>query len=221
MTRRIRALCALAVLGLLGGCATTRSYTTLSVPQTDSTIASSSGTVIVIDDVTDQRQFQADPGDPSIPSLKPGEQYRLDAEQRKAAIGRKRGGFGKAMGDYMLDGGQTVETLTRDLVTTTLRSMGYKVVAQPGADESAEHLSVAIDQFWEWFTPGFWTATLEAKLKTRLVFSGPAGNRTIQVAGYGRNQIQTGREANWQLTYNRAFTDYEKNLRQAMSTSGL
>lgn len=221
MTRITRAFCALTVLGLLGGCATTRSYTTLTVPASASPIASSSGKVIVIDDVKDQRQFESDPSDPSIPSLKQGERYQLNADQRKAAIGRKRGGFGNAMGDYMLERDQTVETLTHDLISTTLRSMGYQVIAQPSADLSAEHLSVAVDQFWEWFTPGFWTATLEAKLKTQLTFSGAAGNKSIEVTGYGRNQIQTGREANWQLTYGRAFNDYEKNLQQAMNNSGL
>jgi len=221
MTRIVRAFCTLVALGFLGGCATTRSYTTLTVPEPASAVTPSTGKIIVIDEVKDQRQFQADPGDPSIPSLKPGEQYQLNADQRKAAIGRKRGGFGNAMGDYMLEGNQTVETLTRDLISTSLRSMGYQIITQPNASSSAEHLSVAVDQFWEWFTPGFWTATLEARLKTRLAFSGPAGNKTIEVTGYGRNQIQTGREANWQLTYSRAFGDYEKNLQQAMPNSGL
>lgn len=220
MTRIIRALCALGVLILLGGCATTRSYTTLTVPSPASVVSSSQGKIVVIDQVRDQREFQVDPRDPSVPSLKEGADYQLNAEQRKAAIGRKRNGYGMAMGDYQLSSGQTVETLTHDLIATTLRSMGYQVSNGATAAPDAEHLNVIIHQFWAWMTPGFWTATIEAKLNTSLMFSGPSGEKSIEVAGYGRNQIQTGREANWQLTYDRAFRDYQKNLQQAMRNSG-
>jgi len=221
MTRTIRALCALGVLMLLGGCATTRSYTTLTVPSPASAVSSSPGKIVVINQVQDRREFQVDPRDPSIPSLKEGAGYQLSAEQRKAAIGRKRNTYGMAMGDYQLSGGQTVETLTHDLIATTLRSMGYQVSDEATTAQDAERLNVTIRQFWAWMTPGFWTATIEAKLDTSLTFSGPSGSKSIEVTGYGRNQIQTGREANWQLTYDRAFRDYQKNLQQAMSNSGL
>jgi uncharacterized lipoprotein YajG len=221
MTQTVRALSALGILVLLGGCATTRSYTTLTVPSPAAVVSSSSGKIIAIDGVQDRREFQVDPRDPSIPSLKGGADYQLNAEQRKAAIGRKRNTYGMALGDYQLHGGQTVETLTHDLIATTLRTLGYQIPDGTTAPPGAEHLKVTVNQFWAWMTPGFWTATIEAKLDTQLVFSGASGERSIEVTGYGRNQIQTGREANWQLTYDRAFRDYQKNLQQAMSSSGL
>lgn len=142
----------------------------------------------------------------------------MDATQRETAIGRKRNTWGKAMGDWVLEDGQTVNSITRDLVATTLRSLGYQVENTQG-DSSATHVRVAIKQFWAWFTPGMWTATIEAKIQTQLQFSGPDGNKSIVVDGYGRNQVQTGREANWQLAYDRAFMDYERNLRGAMAGS--
>lgn len=217
MKRIISAVMALVALGLLGGCATTRSYTTLTVPSPAATITTTTPKVIVIDGVQDAREFQVDPRDPSIPSLKPGKEYALDANQRKSAIGRKRNTYGMALGDYMLKDGQTVESLTRDLVATTLRSLGYKVESTAGSAPDAEHVSVTVNQFWAWFTPGFWTATIEAKLETQLRFTGPTGDKSVEARGYGRNQIQTRREANWQLAYDRAFKDYEKSLRQALS----
>lgn len=216
MKRIVAAMLVLGVFVLLGGCATTRSYTRLTVPEPGAVVTQSAAKVIVIDGVRDAREFQADPRDPSIPSLKSGEQYKLDATQRETAIGRKRNTWGKAMGDWVLDGGQTVNSVTHELIATTLRSLGYKVESMSSAGPGSEHVNVVIDQFWAWFTPGFWTATIEAKVKTRLQFSGPDGSKSIVVNGYGRNQVQTGREANWQLAYDRAFKNYEKNLREAM-----
>jgi uncharacterized lipoprotein YajG len=219
MKRAIVPMLTLGVFALLAGCATTRGHTHLAVPEPAAAVAPSSTRVIVIDSVSDTREFQADPRDPSIPSLKPGEQYRLDAKQRETAIGRKRNTWGKAMGDWVLDDGQTVVSVTRDLVATTLRSLGYQVGSPSPDGPAPEHVKVVIDRFWAWFTPGLWTATIEAKVGTQLQFSGPAGNQSIVVNGYGRNQVQTGREANWQLAYDRAFKNYEKNLRQAMRNS--
>lgn len=218
MKRVICATSALVVLVLLGGCATTRGYTRLAVPQPTTVVSPDPDKVVVIDNVQDAREFQVNPGDPSIPSLKSGEQYQLDAGHRGIAIGRKRSTWGRAMGDWVLKDGQTVESLTRDLVSTTLRSLGYTVGDAGSPVAGSQHVNVVIDQFWAWFTPGFWTATIEAKLKTHIQFLG-SDNKALDVTGYGRNQIQTGREANWQLAYDRAFKDYEKNLRQAMDSS--
>ena len=218
MNRIIGAVGALAVFALLGGCATTRSATHLTIPQPGAVVTQTSPRQVVIDTVEDTRDFQVAPSDPSTPSLKRGQQYEMDATQRETAIGRKRNTWGKAMGDWVLEDGQTVNSITRDLIATTLRSLGYQVENTQG-DSNATHVRVAIKQFWAWFTPGMWTATIEAKVQTQLQFSGPDGNKSIVVNGYGRNQVQTGREANWQLAYDRAFMDYEKNLRGAVTSS--
>ncbi len=216
MKRIAGAIVASGLFVLLGGCATTRGYTRLTVPEPAAVVTQSSARMIVIDSVRDAREFQVDPRDPSVPSLKPGKQYQLDATQRETAIGRKRNTWGRAMGDWVLQDGQTVDSVTRELVATTLRSLGYRVGNAAADGANAEHVNVVINQFWAWFTPGFWTATIEAKLKTDLQFSGPEGSKSVVVDGYGRNQVQTGREANWQLAYDRAFKDYEKNLRGVM-----
>ena len=219
MNQIVRTLCALGMSALLGGCSMSRDYTRLVVPAPAATVASGDGKVIVIDRVQDRREFQADPRDPSIPSLKEGAEYRLDAEQRKAAIGRQRSKYGMATGDYLLRRGQTVETLAHDLIATTLRGMGYRVAEGTTAGPDAEHLHVDIAKFWAWMTPYYWMAAIEAKLDTRLEFSGPSGRKTLEVTGYGRNPMKRNRAANWQIAYDRAFRDYEKNLQRAMRDS--
>src|SRR5688572_29725095 len=136
----------------------------LTVP--DAAVAGDGARVAVIESVTDLREFQDNPSDPSIPSLKKGDEFALDAEGRKRAIARKRNGYGKAMGDILLEGTETVETLSRDLVVRGLAERGYRVL-DPGATAPSDALrvKVGVREFWAWFSPGFWTVSMEAKLK--------------------------------------------------------
>lgn len=206
---------------LTSGCAVNRSYMQLAVPDR-SIVVADAGKTAVIDQVTDQRHFEENPSDPSVPSLKKGDEYKLDAEQRKRAIARKRNGFGKAMGDILLDGDATVETLTRDLVKKEMEQRGYQVLEanQDGA-VGAMHVSIDIREFWAWFTPGMWTVDMEAKINTVFRLAGTAGEQSISVAGYGKKSAPTGREDNWRQAYERAFEDYAVKLAQALDGAGV
>lgn len=216
VARRIRL--ALPLLLLLGGCATNRSYISLAVPDAGTRVAGDK--VAVIDTVADQREFQADPDDPSTPSLKKGAEYALDAAGRKSAIARKRNGYGHAIGDIQLQPPQTVETITRQLVTAGLEERGYRVVDAPAAAADALRVKVGIKEFWAWFTPGFWAVDMEAKVRTAIEFTGPT-QRTVEVAAYGKNTAQSGREGNWKEAYDRAFKDYLEKQRAAFTQAGL
>lgn len=220
MNHPIRWLTAGVVLILMSGCATTRSYMPLNVPAAGSGVVSG-GKLIVIDAIHDTRTFEADPSDPSTPSLKKGTRYALDATQRERAIARKRGGFGKAFGDILLPAGQNVATLTRQLLGNALAKRGYSVVDAADAPDGTPHIDVDINQFWAWFTPGFWSATIEARINTLLKIDTAQGHRQVMVKGYGRNAIQVGRLANWQLAYERAFKDYLKQFDEAATNNGL
>ena len=139
-SRKLFAVCCLA---FLGGCATSRSYMRLDVSHSSATVTTPSGKAVVIDAVKDERRFEESPGDPSVPSLKPGDEYKLGAEERKRAIARKRNGWGKAMGDILLENGETVETLTHDLVADGFARHGYQVLA-PGVSAPPEAVHVTV-----------------------------------------------------------------------------
>jgi hypothetical protein len=211
-------LCVLPLMLALGACATNRSTISLDVPSRG--VAADSGKVAVIESVSDERRFEEDPDEPSTPSLKKGDKYALDAEGRKAAIGRKRNGYGMAIGDITLQPPQTIETITRDLVADGLRSRGYRVVP-PGGDVPADavRVKVRVQEFWAWLTPGFWAIDMEARLKTLLQFG--QGDRTIEVAAYGKKTAPTGREDNWKQAYDRVFQDYLDKQQGALEQSGL
>ncbi len=211
-------LCLLPLLLALGACATNRSQISLDVPSRG--VVADNGKVVVIESVADERRFEEDPDEPSTPSLKKGAKYSLDAEGRKAAIARKRNGYGIAIGDIVLQPPQTVETITRDLVADGLRARGYRVVGEgEPVPADAVRMKVRVQEFWAWLTPGFWAIDMEARLKTLLQFGD--ADRTIEVAAYGKKTAPTGREDNWKEAYDRAFNDYLDKQQAALEQSGM
>ena len=203
---------------LMAGCATNRGYMTLRTPEAAAG-EQIAGKVAVIETVRDNRVFVVDPPEPSTPSIKEGKKYELDAEQRKKVIARKRNGYGMAIGDILLEDGSTVETLTRDLVEKGLRKRGYAI----GNGDAAGAIRVKVDiaKFWAWFTPGFFSVAMEAQLETALTVTGAAADRKVDVAAYGINKGQSGREDNWRVAYDRAFADYMTKLDTALGNAGL
>jgi hypothetical protein len=191
----------------------------LDVSHSSATVTSATGKAVIIDAVQDARKFEEDPSDPSVPSLKKGDEYKLDADQRKLAIARKRNGWGKAIGDILLENGQTVETVARDLVADGFARHGYQVLA-PGAPSTADavHVNVTIDEFWAWFTPGMWTVDMEGKIHT-LIRTGTGVQ--LDVRAYGKNSGASGKEDNWREAYDRAFKDYATRFDEAFGRSGL
>jgi hypothetical protein len=219
MMRIFRFVSTIFCLALLIGCATSRSYMRLDISDASATVTRPTGKAVVIDAVQDERRFEDDPPDPSVPSLKHGDDYKLDAAERKRAIARKRNGWGKAIGDILLEDGQTVETITRDLVAEGFARHGYQVLA-PGAPPppDAVHVQVDINEFWAWFTPGMWTVDMEGRIHT-LIRTGSGVQ--LDVRAYGKNSGASGKEDNWREAYDRAFKDYEARFDEAFGRAGL
>ncbi|RNF82805.1 hypothetical protein [Montanilutibacter psychrotolerans] len=207
------------VLSALAACATNRSQISLTVPAPADFVVSADKTA-VIETVADQRRFEAEPDEPSTPSLKKGRDFALDAEGRKAAIARKRNGYGMAIGDIVLQPPQTIETITRELVASGLQQRGYRVVDATAAPSDALRVRVGVEEFWAWLTPGFWAIDMEARIKTQLQFEG-VSSREINVAAYGKKTAPTGREDNWKQAYERVFVDHLEKQQAAFDQAGL
>lgn len=158
--------------------------------------------------VTDDREFQNKPSDPSVPSID-GDVTKLSAQAKDQMIGRQRNTWGKAMGDIALPAGDSVTRRMRLLVEQGLMRKGYEISADPAA---AKSLTVSITEFWAWTTPGLWTLTFEAKLSCSIVETDASGRHTAVVKGYGMNHGQVAKDANWQEAYDPAFEDFIANF---------
>jgi hypothetical protein len=153
MIRRRSGLALCFVLGVgLSACATSRSVISVDVPNRGPEAA---GVPAKIIEVVDSRKFSVDPHNPSLPSIGNASEI-TDPKLTSRAVGRKRNGFGAALGDIVLPEGQAVPGLVRSAAQQALREKGYRVVEPDSPDyAAAAPLALNIEQFWTWMRPGF------------------------------------------------------------------
>jgi hypothetical protein len=195
-------LLATAALLLQTGCVTGRRTLTLDVPA-GSVPAATKGKVYIAS-VTDDRDFQNSPSDPSTPSID-GDVTRVSVAQKDQMIGRQRGGFGKAMGDISLSGNDTVTRRMRVLVEEGFRRGGYEVTSEP---DGAIPVTVSVEKFWAWMTPGLFALTFEAQILAKVTMKAPATSYTFALLGYGKNHGQIAKDGNWTEAYQPALEDF-------------
>ncbi|WP_088916683.1 hypothetical protein [Granulosicoccus antarcticus] len=202
---------------LLSGCVTgTRSIDIGPSSTTLENRSSSKGTIYIAN-IEDNRQFEQKPASPSTPSVD-GTLSAETPESLATYIGRQRSGYGKALGSVKLPEGETVQQKMRDALTSSLQSNGYIVTEESSAPLQ---LDVDINQFWAWFSPGFWSVSFSGIIESTLTFTGIGENTVLAVDGNGLNRGQVASNANWALAYSRTFDDFLENLKTAMETAGL
>lgn len=201
----------LFVCAALAGCATSRSEIKLGSPvATTPDAAAPSGRIAVIRSVTDERIFEQAPGEASTPSLGFEGADKATADIKARAIGRKRGGFGKALGDVLLQEGQTVESVVRENLAAALRQAGYQVRSEGAPGPSTLFIDVRIKQFWSWIQPGFWSITVNANIATDLALSGAAAPTTVSVHAEDSRQIVT--DGTWMEIVAKALDSYRAEV---------
>ena len=207
----LRSLTLIAILGVLAGCATSRSEIRLNSPAAASADAvTPNGKTVVIRSVTDERVFEQSPKDPSTPSLGFEGSAQASADTKSRAIGRKRNGFGKAMGDVLLQSGQTVESVIRENLKAAFEQAGYQVKTEEAAGASPLLVDVHVKQFWAWFQPGFWALTLKSNISTDLTLSGTQSPTTISVHAEETRQMAT--EGAWMEIVEKALKEYRAEV---------
>ena len=201
------------VVLFLGGCATNRGVVSLQIsePKTPSNF---NGKTICINSVTDDRTFQQNPPSADIPSIGFGGADNASKELKKRAIARKRNGFGKALGDILLEEDQTVESVVKKALTKGFCELGYKVIdKKEKAKTDTIIVDVSITKFWSWMNPGFWAISLSSEIETKITLTKPKNEtKVIHVKSHGKYQTASG--GNWIEVMKKSLQKFNEKLKE-------
>lgn len=202
-------LCVFLLLAL-SACAVGRS--TLDIQSPQAVNPTDSRALAKVTEVRDLRHFTTESPDPSRHTLGSADDIRNPAVTGRA-VGRKRNGFGAALGDLALPAGMSVPGIVKAAATAALQQRGYRVVEE-GSPDAARAFSLAVDveQFWAWVNLGFWEGTMthasKVVLKSNdLVQASP----TVVDARYAMG-VQVGTESNWSLVINNGVSDLVQQI---------
>ncbi|WP_233840385.1 hypothetical protein [Dyella sp. 2HG41-7] len=204
---------------MLAGCATSRSEIKLHSPEVvaPTTTATSAQRVVVIGKITDERVFEDSPTEPSTPSLGFGGADKATGDVKARAVGRKRNTYGKALGDVLLQQGDTVESVIRKNLAAAFQQAGYQVKDAADAGSSALVVDVHIKKFWAWFDPGFWAITLNDNIVTDLVVNGAPAPVVISTHVEDKRQVAT--EDAWIQIVDKGLDAYRAEVASRMQGS--
>lgn len=192
---------------LFTGCATKRGEVALQVPAVKTATAPSNGKQIYINSVVDKRVFELKPADPSTPSLDPSE-AQSDAVKARA-VGRKRNGYGMALGDILLNENQSVSSVIKDSLKEALTDKGYSVIeAKEQITPQTYIADVKIIKFWSWMNMGFWALTLSCEIETNVDIKQEGNPQTYSLHVKTADSFQTGMESNYIEVMQKALKEY-------------
>lgn len=197
------------LMAALSACAVNRSTVSVDVPE--ATPGTSNGISVKIVEVKDNRLFEFRPADPNIPSLSESEQNNKSVEAR--AIGRKRNGFGKALGDVLLPEDQTIAALVEKTVANAFVEAGFNVVKEEDAGYAkAVPVKAGIIQFWSWIEWGFTQLPLHTITEVEIV--APVGElkKGIEVENEVVKSHMAVFETDWQKNMDAALVELQAKI---------
>ncbi len=195
--RLVPALLMSTACAALVGCATSRSEIKLDTRAAAAPAGAATAPApamkgfAVIRTVKDERTFEQAPDDPSTPSLGLEGTQQATADTKSRAIGRKRNSFGQALGDVLLQSGQTVEGVVRSTLADAFTQSGYQVVDAGAAPSAAMIVDVRVKDFWAWLNPGFWAITVNTRIAADLDIAGMPGTRRVETHHVEPRQLIT------------------------------
>ena len=213
----IRAITLPLVAGfLLSGCALGRSVIDVNVPDV---AAAATGQPVKIVEVKDARVFLASPKDPSQPSLSDEADLKNVAITSRA-VGRKRNGYGAALGDLVLPENRTVSGLVKIAAVQALQEKGYRVVEAASPDYAeATPLTLKVEQFWAWFTPGFVSITMSFDSSVTLT-GGVVAPSPATARGQFSSSGMAAFESDWKEVIQRGLADLTAKIKEHIKPAG-
>lgn len=198
---------------LLSGCATSRGFVSLKMPE-EGIASKSNGEKIFIRSVVDKREFQENPPEANIPSLKPSRDGAVSEDLKKRVVARKRNSYGKALGDIALEEGQTVESIIHDILERAFFELGYEVVENnEGVNSDSMIVDVSIEKFWSWFNPGFWVIRLSSEIETKITVIKADASDKKEIYVIFKKRFQTAVEGNWMKVMQGCLEQYKDKVK--------
>lgn len=204
---------------LVSGCATNRSEVALMMDKATPSVATQkNGRQVAVSVVVDERVFVDGSADPSLPSLGFEGSAVASSEMKARAIARKRNGYGKALGDVVLQEGQSVSKVIREATELGLTDAGFTVL--PGADGKTDVavVEVHVKQFWSWMTPGFWALTFENKFETLV---SAKGKSTVTLSAKTEDSGQIGTDSAYVGIAMKGLSAYRAKVAEWAKSSGI
>lgn len=165
----------------------------------------------VIRSITDARQFMEKPPTPNIPSLGQGGVSKHSTELRSRAIGRKRNGYGKALGDVFLEDNNSVQNLVINTLTNVLNNYGYEIHdINSTYPPDTIFIDITVNKFWSWIDIGFWSIGIEAEIDTDVSIT-YNDNKTISISARTSNRVMAATDSAWKETIDLVLQNYKKN----------
>jgi hypothetical protein len=220
MIRKLMAAATLTAVLLMSGCATSRSEIKLQSPAiaAPATTVTPGQRAVVIGKITDERVFAEAPNNPSVPTLGFGGADKATDDVKARAVGRKRNSWGKALGDVLLQPGQTVESVIRENLNAAFQQAGYRVKDEGDTGPSPLVVDVHIKQFWSWFTPGAFVVTLSNNIATDLVINGDG--KPVVVSTHVEDTHAMATESDWTQIVDKGLSAYRAEVSHRMQNSG-
>jgi uncharacterized lipoprotein YajG len=214
MKLKIGNVLAIVALVFVTGCATSRSVVSVGNPTAYNNTNPSDGIAVKIV-ATDARSFELKPATPDIPSLKDGAIGNTAVTSR--AIGRKRNGYGKALGDVLLPDGQTVAMITQNALANGFRQAGYRVLnaGDPGFDQAVQ-VDAQVRQYWSWVSIGFWAITLHCRVEAEMTAPLDGLRTGLHVDALAEKQAAAAFEEDWQNIANEGLSVFTTNVAQKL-----
>ncbi len=196
---------------LFTGCASSHSSMQMDYSQKKSSVEKN-GKTVFIRTVNDARYFEDDSMLPEVPSIVRDGKMLVTEEEKSRVFGRKKRGFGKNTGCWLLEDGTTVQSLMKDMIENTFYNMGYTVLQnEQDVKPDTEIIDVDIDKFWFWRISGgsIW---LNMEVKTTLNIEAPA-KRTIKVEGFQKRATQVAANSKYKKVIDECLQKYCADLR--------
>lgn len=211
---KLKIALALAALLMVTGCATSRSVVSIGSQGVYNNANPIEGQAVKIE-VADVRVFEARPPTPDIPSLKDGDIRNTATTTR--AIGRKRNGYGRALGDILLPEGQTVAMITTDAIANGFKQAGYRVLkaGDPGYEQAAD-VKIKLKQYWSWVDIGFWALTLHCRAEVEMTGPVTGLEKGLVVISEAQQQAGAAFEETWQEIANEGLSALTKEVAQKL-----